>query len=425
MLIDLGPLRRNRDFRALYVGQFVSLVGSMITYVAIPYQVFELTHSSLAVGLLGSVQLVPLLLAALFGGATADALDRRRLLLGSELLLAVCSAALAFNAWLPRPAVWVPFVAAGAMAALNGFHRPALEATTPRLVTREEIPAVATLTSLRGNIGMIAGPALGGACIAAFGMPVAYVVDVATFLVAMAAVSTIRAMPAPAGARSPGLAAVAEGLRYAGSRAELVGTYAVDLVAMTFAMPMALFPAMAVPWGGARAAGWLYSAMPIGSLAVSIVSGRAGRVRRHGAAVVVAAGLWGVAIIALGYAQSLAAAVTLLALAGAADMVSAIYRMTIWNQTIPDALRGRLAGVEMISYSTGPLLGNARAGWLASVVSPRFSIVSGGWLCVAGVLLCIPLLPGFWRYRAGETALSEDPAAEPPPEAPAPAGDSA
>jgi MFS family permease len=250
---------------------------------------------------------------------------------------------------------------------------------TPRLVTRDEIPAVATLASLRGNLGMIAGPALGGACIAAFGMPAAYVIDAATFAISMAAVATIRAM------------------------AELVGTSLVDLVAMTFAMPMALFPAMAVPWGGAAAAGWLYAAMPIGSLAVSLVSGRAGRVRRHGAAVVVAAALWGVAIVALGYARSLPMAVALLAFAGAADMVSAVYRMTIWNQTIPDALRGRLAGVEMISYTTGPLLGNTRAGWLAGAVSLRFSIVSGGWLCLAGVLLCIPLLPGFWKYRASSS----------------------
>ncbi len=404
MLIDLGPLRRNRDYRALYVGQFVSLVGSMITYVAIPYQVFALTGSSLAVGLLGTVQLVPLLLAALFGGATADALDRRRLLLGSELVLALCSGALAANATLAHPAVWVPFAAAGAMSALNGFHRPALEAMTPRLVAREEIPAAAALSSLRGSIGMIAGPALGGACIAAFGMPVAYLLDAASFVVSLLAVASMRAMPPAEDARSPGLGAVVEGLRYAASRAELIGTYVVDLVAMTFAMPMAVFPALAVRWGGAQAAGWLYAAMPIGSLVVSLLSGRAGRVRRHGAAVVVAAALWGVAIVALAYARSLGAAVTLLALAGAADMVSGVYRQTIWNQTIPDALRGRLAGVEMISYSTGPLLGNARAGWLAGAVSLRFAILSGGWMCVAGVLLCIPLLPGFWRYRAATSA---------------------
>jgi MFS family permease len=400
MFLDLGPLRRHRDFRALYFGQFVSFVGSMITYVAIPLQVYQLTRSSFAVGMLSTVSLVPLLLAGLFGGATADAMDRRKLLIGSELLLMVCSGALALNAALPHPSVVLPFVVAGLMAALNGFHRPALEAMTPRLVDRDEIPAAATLSSIRGNVGMIAGPALGGACIATLGMTAAYAIDAATFVLCAAAVASMKAMPAAEGAPTPGLAAVAEGLRYAWSRVELVGTYVVDIVAMTFAMPMALFPAMASIWGGAAAAGWLYSAMPIGALVVSLVSGRASRVRRHGAAVVVAAGLWGVAVVALGYARGLVAAVVLLALAGAADMVSGVYRKTIWDQTIPVHLRGRLAGVEMISYMTGPPLGNARAGWVAGLVSPRFSIVSGGWMCVAGVLLCVPLLPGFWRYRA-------------------------
>ncbi|HEV8241056.1 MAG TPA: MFS transporter [Thermoanaerobaculia bacterium] len=404
MFLDLGPLRRHRDFRALYFGQFVSFVGSMITYVAIPYQVYQLTRSSFAVGMLSTVSLVPLLIAGLFGGATADAMDRRKLLIGSELLLMVCSIGLALNAALPHPSVAVPFVVAGLMSALNGFHRPALEAMTPRLVDRDEIPAAATLSSVRGNIGMIAGPALGGACIATLGMPAAYAIDAVTFALCAAAVASMKAMPAAEGAPVPGLAAVAEGLRYAWSRVELVGTYVVDIVAMTFAMPMALFPAMATAWGGAAAAGWLYSAMPIGALMVSLVSGRAGRVRRHGAAVVVAAALWGVAVVALGYSRGLLAAVVLLALAGAADMVSGVYRKTIWDQTIPVHLRGRLAGVEMISYMTGPLLGNARAGWVAGLVSPRFSIVSGGWMCVAGVLLCVPLLPGFWRYRADSGA---------------------
>jgi MFS family permease len=408
MLLDIGPLRRNREYRALYVGQFVSLIGTMITYVAIPYQAYQLTRSSLAVGLLGSVQLVPLVGAALFGGATADAMDRRRLLVLSELALTACSASLACNALLAQPRVWVLYVVAGAMAALNGFHRPALEAMTPRLVAHDEIPAVAALASLRGSIGMIAGPALGGFCIATFGMPVGYAIDAATFGVSLLALASIRAMPPADATAGLGLRAIVEGLRYARSRGEIIGTYVVDLIAMTFAFPTALFPAMAVHFagdrGGAHAAGWLYAAMPMGTLVVSLASGRAGRVQRHGAAVTIAAALWGVAVVALGYASGLVAAVVLLALAGAADMVSAIYRMTIWNQTIPNELRGRLASLEMISYSTGPLLGNARAGWLAGAVSERFSIVSGGWMCVAGVLLCIPLLPAFWKYRAAPAA---------------------
>jgi MFS family permease len=174
----------------------------------------------------------------------------------------------------------------------------------------------------------------------------------------------------------------------------------VDIVAMTFAMPMALMPSLGARWGGATATGWLYSATSIGSLTMTLLSGWTSRVRRHGAAVVIAAACWGIAIIALGFAPGLAVAIACLAIAGAADMVSGIFRSTIWNQTIPDHLRGRLAGVEMISYMTGPLLGNARAGAVASLTSDTFSIVSGGVLCALGVVLCIPLLPAFWRYES-------------------------
>jgi MFS family permease len=399
VLLDVTPLRRHREFRRLFTGQLVSTFGSMITYVAVPYQVYQLTGSSFWVGLLGTVQLVPLLLFGLWGGAYADAMDRRRLLIGAEVALAAASAALALNALQARPSVTLIFAVTAFMSAVGGFHRPALEAMTPRLVETAELPATAALTSLRSTAGAIAGPALGGLCIAAFGLASTYLVDVATFVVSLVALAGMRAMPPPAAGASPGLRSIGEGLAFARSRPELIGTYLVDIVAMAFAMPMALFPAMSQPWGGARAAGWLYSAMSVGSLIATLFSGWTGRVRRHGAAVVLAAASWGVAIIGLGYAPNLAVAVLCLALAGGADMVSGLFRMTIWNETIPGHLRGRLAGVEMISYMSGPLLGNARAGWMAAAVSNRFSIVAGGGICVVAVLLCIPLLPAFWRHQ--------------------------
>jgi MFS family permease len=404
MFLDLTPLRRHRDFRLLFLGQLVSFFGSMLTYVAVPYQVFQLTHSSLTVGLLGTVQLVPLLLFGLWGGAYADAMDRRRLLIGAEALLTLVSAGLAANAMAPHPSVAVIFVLTGLMSAINGFHRPTLEAMSPRLVDRDELPATAALTSLRGSLGAVAGPALAGFCIARLGTSATYVVDVGTFLFSLVALAGMAAMPPAAEAAQPGLRSIVEGLDYARRRPELIGTYVIDIVAMTFAMPTALFPAMAEAWGGATAAGWLYAAMPIGSFVTTMLSGWTKHVRRRGAAVVIAAAMWGVAVVALGHAPSLAVAIGCLALAGAADMVSALFRMTIWNETIPAHLRGRLAGVEMISYMTGPLLGNARAGWMASLRSVRFSIVTGGFVCVAGVLLCIPLLPAFWRYRPEEAA---------------------
>lgn len=409
MLLDLSPLRRHRDFRLLFLGQFVSFFGSMITYVAVPYQVYQLTGSSLTVGLLGVAQLVPLLLFGLWGGAYADAMDRRRLLIGAEGLLALVSLGLAANAWLRHPSVAVIFGLTALMSALNGFHRPTLEAMSPRLVDRDELPATAALTSLRGSLGSIAGPAAGGLCIAALGIGTTYVLDVASFLVSLAALAAMASMPPAPEAAKPGLRSIVEGLDYARRRPELIGTYVIDIVAMTFAMPMALFPAMAQAWGGATAAGWLYSAMSIGSVVTTLFSGWTKYVARRGAAVVIAAAAWGLAIVALGYARSLPGAVLCLALAGAADMLSGLFRMTIWNETIPTHLRGRLAGVEMISYMTGPLLGNARAGWMASLRSVSFSIVAGGAICVAGVALCVPLLPAFWRYRPTAGAAGTQP----------------
>jgi MFS family permease len=400
MFLNLGPLQKHRDYRLLYTGQLVSMFGSMITYVAVPYQVFQITHSSFAVGMLGAAQLVPLLIFALWGGAYADAMDRRRLLIVSEILMTAGSLTLAINGMLAHSSVVVIFVVSAAMSACNGFHRPALDAMTPLLVDREDLTAVSALNSFRFSLSAIAGPALGGLCMASLGYPITYMIDVISFLVSLISLAAIRRMPPGTKAVRPGIQSITEGLKYAWSRPELIGTYAVDIVAMTFAMPMALFPAMAGVWGGAGAVGWLYSAMSAGSLFTSLFSGWTSKVMRHGAAVVIAAATWALAIVFVGFAPTLPVAVLFLALAGAADSVSAVFRGTIWNETIPSELRGRLAGVEMISYLSGPLLGNARAGWVASLSSNTVSVVSGGLICFLGVLLCIPMLPAFWNYRA-------------------------
>ena len=398
MLLDLSPLRKHRDFRLVFIGQLVSAFGSFFTYVAIPVQIYELTGSSAVVGLLGTAQLVPLAVAALWGGAFADAIDRRTLLLRAEALMACGSLALVVNALLPDPSVTVIFVAAAFLSAVNGFHRPALEAITQKLVAFEELRAVSALTSLRGTTAAIAGPALAGICIAAFGLAATYVVEVATFAISLVALAAIRSMPPAEHARPAGLSTILEGLRYAASRSELLGTYTVDIVAMTFAMPTAIFPALAQQFGGAHAVGYLYSAMSVGALLTTVFSAWTRRVERHGAAVIIAALLWGVAIFALGFARSLPVAVACLIAAGAADMVSGLFRATIWNETIPSTLRGRMAGIEQLSYMTGPLLGNARAGFAAERFGLGRSIMWGGLLCVGCVAACVPLLPAFWRY---------------------------
>jgi MFS family permease len=398
-LLDATPLRKHRDFRLLFIGQWVSAIGSFVTYVALPVQVYQLTKSSTAVGLVGVVQLIPLVATALWGEAVADAIDRRRLLLGSEALLLLGSLALMGNALLPQPSVAALFVIAAFLSAVNGFHTPALQAMTPRLVGADDQASVAALMSLRGTSAAIVGPALAGVCIAAFGVPVTYAIDAATFLVSLVAIAQIRAMPPGEGAPRIGLASVLEGLRYAAARPVLIGTYAVDIIAMTFAMPMAVFPALGERYGGANAAGYLFAALSVGSLLMTLTSGWSKHVQRQGAAVLVSAAIWGMAIVGLGFAGSLLAALLWLALAGAADMASGVFRMTIWNETIPTELRGRLAGIEQLSYMSGPLLGNARAGLMAERIGLMPSIAWGGLLCVGGMAACRLALPQFWHFR--------------------------
>ena len=398
LVVDIGPLRRHRDFRLLWFAQAVSLLGSMVTYVAIPYQTYQLTHSSLVVGLLSAAEFIPLLVVPLIGGALADAVDRRRLVLLAELLLAAASVVLLVNALLADQRVWVLFVVAGLMAAFDGLQRPPLDALLPRLVERDELTAAGAISSLRWTAGSIAGPALGGVLIAAAGLGAAYAFDIATFFVSLVLLSLMRAVPPPEDAERPSLKGIVEGLRYAVSRQELLGTYTVDVIAMFFGMPMALFPALAQGFGGPRALGFLYAAPEVGALIATLTSGWSSRVRRHGVAVCLAAAGWGGGIILLGFAPGLTWALVALAIAGFCDMISGIFRMVIWNQTIPDRLRGRLAGIEQISYSTGPTLGNVEAGVVASLAGIRASIASGGILCVAGVGVAAFFLKGFWRY---------------------------
>jgi MFS family permease len=397
--MDLRPLR-HRDYRFLYSAQFVSFLGSMVTYVALPYQVFALTGSSLAVGLLGLAELAPLLVTAFIGGALADTVDRRRLVLATDVGLALGSALLAVNAALPQPHVWPLYVAAAVLSALNGLQRPSLESMTPRLVRPEEIPAAAALNTFRGSVGMIAGPALGGLLIASVGVTATFVFDVGTYVLSFLAVRFIRPLAASGGGERATLESIREGFRYARSRQELIGTYVIDFVAMVFGMPLALFPALSGRLGGPRVLGMLYAAPAMGALVASLTARWTPRVTRHGLAVMLAATGWGVAIIAFGFCRSLVPALVCLALAGGADAISGIFRATMWNQTIPDTLRGRLAGIEMVSYLSGPLLGHVEAGAVASVWGVQASVVSGGVLCVLAVLVCGALLPRFRAYDA-------------------------
>lgn len=406
MWLDLTPLRRHREFRLLFTGQFVSALGTMTTYVAVPYQLFQLTKSYPALGWLGVVQLVPVLIFSLLGGALADALDRKRLLVLSEALMALSALGLLVNALLPAPSVAAIFVLAFLGQAGSALHRPTLEALRQSLVEPEEYAAMGALSAFQGSFSMIVGPALGGLMMAHAGVFSVYAFDLLSYLVCLGCVLALRLAPRAAELENVSLAAIRAGLSFAFARPVLIGTYVVDIVAMTFAFPTALFPGMGEAWGGAGAVGLLYSAMSVGSLAISLISGRLTRIRRRGAAVVVGAALWGLAVIALGFAPNLWWAFALLGLAGAADMVSGLFRGVIWNETIPNEMRGRLAGIEMISFLSGPLLGNLRAGLMAEQYGPAFSIWAGGVVCTLAVLLCAVLLPAFWQYRSQAPELS-------------------
>jgi MFS family permease len=310
------------------------------------------------------------------------------------------AAVLAANSVQARPLLAVIFVVEFVRNAVYAMQRPSLDALLPRLVDKDELAAAGALGSLRGTAGMILGPALGGVMIAGLGLPVTYGVEFIAFGFSLLTLLMMRAVPPPIGAEAPSLRRIAEGLRYARSRQELIGTYAVDMVAMFFGMPMALFPAIADHLGGPRVLGLLFAAPAVGSLLATATSGWTNRVHRHGLAVILAASAWGVAIIGFGLVHSLWPALVFLALAGAADMVSGIFRSVIWNQTIPDHLRGRLAGIELLSYTSGPTLGNFEAGAVAAAFGISASILSGGVLCVLGAAVCALLLPRFRRYDA-------------------------
>jgi MFS family permease len=411
MALDVTPLRTSRDYRLLFAAGGVSGFGSFITYVTIPFQVYALTDDPLLVGLLGVAELVPLLVMAFVGGALADYLDRRALVLGAEVAFTALCGVLLVNALLDRPQLWLLYLVAALTAGIDGIQRPALEGLTPRVVTPDQIPAASALNGLRMQIAQLAGPAIAGLLIASVDMAWVYAVDLATFAFSLICLSAVNAVPPPPAAERPSLRSVVTGLRYARSRPELLGTYLVDINAMFFGMPQALYPFMAGKLGGPAVLGLLYAAPAVGSLLATVTSGWTGRVHRHGLMVVIAAGLWGVGIVGFGLAQWLWLALLCLAFAGAADMVSGIFRMTIWNQTIPDHLRGRLAGIEMISWATGPLLGQLRSGVAARYMGIGGSIVSGGLLCVAGTLALAAALPAFVRYD-GRDGLARKQAAD-------------
>ena len=348
--------------------------------------------------MLGVVEFVPMLTLAFIGGALADHFERKRLILMAESAMLLVCVLLTVNASQVQPALWPLWVAAGLLSGLNAIHRPAMEALTPQILTPQEMTPASSWRSLAGNFNHIIGPALAGLLAATYGARTAFAVDAITYLFSIALIARLQNLPpTPHADHQLSWASLLEGWHYARQRQDLLGTYLIDMNAMFFGMPNALFPAIAERWGTASL-GMLYAAPSIGALLAASTAGWAERVHHHGLAITLAAALWGLGIIGFGLAPHLWLALVCLAVAGGADMVSGVFRMTIWNQTIPPHLRGRLAAIEMVSYSSGPYLGNAEAGLAAQAFGLQASVVSGGVLCILGAGVLSILLPRFIHY---------------------------
>jgi len=400
LAVDLGPLRRYPAFRRLFIGQTISTFGSEIAAVAAPYQLYSLTHSTLQVGLLSLCELFPLLTLTIAGGAIADAVDRRRLLLITETLLALVALGFAFNAAIPHPRVWAIYVLVTLAMSFFSLGVAGMNTVIPRLVEPHELLTANAIENVYGSMTSVAGPALGGALIALLGLTGAYVLDAATFIASLWSVWRLPTMAPAHDAERPSLQTIKEGFRFVKRKPVLLGMFLVDSNAMVFGMPRALFPALALKrfHGGAGILGLMYAAPYAGALAASVLSGWIRDVRRQGLVVAIAAALWGLAIAAFGFAESLWLALLLLAAAGAADNVSAVLRGTILWTVTPDQLRGRVSGIEFAQVAATPALGNVEAGLVASLTSLRFSIVSGGLACFLGTFVVVLAVPAFIRY---------------------------
>lgn len=403
--IDLRPLRR-RHFRNLWLGQAISSIGAEIAVVAVPYQAYTLTHSTAVVGLLGLASLVPLLVVPLVGGALADAVDRRTVLLRTETGMALVAGLFLVNSLLAHPRVWALFVLQALAVGIFSLGRPAMATLTPRLVPDEELEAAMAVENVYGSLAAVGGPALGGLLIAAAGVPWTYAIDLVTYAASFVALALLPRFAPSEDVNRPSVHSIVEGFRFLISRQALLGIFAVDTSAMVFGMPSALFPAIALHQLGGNAAtvGYLYAAPYAGALIGSLVSGWISYVRRQGIAVTIAACTWGAAIAGFGFATSLWPALVLLAIAGGADFFSAVLRSTMLVRVTPRHLLGRLSGIEFAQVASAPNLGDVEAGVLASLTSIRFSVVSGGVFCIIGCVAVTIALPGFRRYDARATA---------------------
>jgi ENTS family enterobactin (siderophore) exporter len=404
ILVDTAPLRESRDFRLLFTGQLISTLGNQLTVVAIPFQVYAMTRSSLQVGAISLAQLIPFVAGALWAGPVGDAVDRRRIMVWTAIALTLTSGAMAVNAAVAHPSLVVLYVVSALAAGLTGFSNTARMASVPGMVARRHLTAAMAMTQIVFQVGVVVGPALSGVLLG-IGLPLVYALDALSFVVAL--VTSAMLEPIPPSGHAAGLSpwqSTMEGLRYLRSRQALQGVYLIDINAMVFGMPRALFPAMAgsVFGGGTITLGFLYAAPGVGALIGALTTGWVATLRRQGWAVILAVSVWGVAIALFGLVDTLWFALVLLAVAGWADVISAVLRNTMLQTSIPERFRSRMSSIQMAVVQGGPRLGDMESGTVATLTSIEFSVVSGGLACIVGAAVIGALMPAFRHHVAGE-----------------------
>jgi MFS family permease len=401
LAIDITPLKVSRDYRLLFFGQMISFFGTMMSFVAIQWQIFDLTKSSAMVGYISIAEVIPMIIFGLIGGAIADSFDKRKILRFTEIGQTIVTGIALANCFLPQPQIWIIFLVAGLHAAFAALQRPAFESFIQKVIPNDLMSAVMALNSMRWSLSAIISPLIAGIIATSFGVSIAYTIDFLSFFASLIAVFMISKIASPPNADKPSIENVISGWKYALKRQDLLGTYLIDIAAMFFAFPQALYPALAVIYGK-QYLGLFLGSIAVGALLASATSGWTKHIHRHGVAVILAAIGWGIGITAFGLSNNLWLALACLSVAGFADMLSGIFRGSIWNQTIPNHLRGRLASIEMMSYLIGPYLGSAKMGVIAEMYGEKNAIISGGIMCIAAVVILAIFLPKFFRYDGRE-----------------------
>ncbi len=401
MFIDLSPFR-HKNFRRLFLGQLISSFGTQMTAVVIPFQVFLLTHSTLYTGLISGVEFIFIFFSSLLGGVLADRFEKRKILILAEIGLSIVPLGLAVNSLFAAPHLWVIFVLAAVASFLGGIHRPALEALTPRLVSKEEIAKISSLSPLRHILTTILSPMIGGFAVVTIGAFYTYIFDAVSFFISLLFLLGVNYTKLKDNeVKSPPksvLGEIVEGYRYIRSRREIFGSYASDFIVMVLCNPVALYPALAAVFQQEKSVGMLYAFPSIGAFLMTLTSRWTLARKRYGIFIISAAALWSLSLVFVGLASSFYFILFALLCAGFFDMVSGVFRMSLWNETIPEYMRGRIAGFEIVSYMSGPLLGNALLGFLADRVGIQTALFWGA-LCSLSLLALFNFrIPALWKY---------------------------